>query len=84
MLIHTIVGNFVEPKVFGDTMELHPVIVVLSLSLWYTIWGIPGAILSVPITAVGRIIVSNISHPYANVILRILEGKLPGSAEFHS
>uniref|UniRef100_A0A7S3PMN6 AI-2E family transporter n=1 Tax=Aplanochytrium stocchinoi TaxID=215587 RepID=A0A7S3PMN6_9STRA len=82
--VHTIVGNFIEPKVFGDTMELHAVVVLLSLSFWYTVWGIPGAILAVPIMAVIRIVVSNIKHPYALVILRLLEGKLPGTAEFHS
>mmetsp|Transcript_16407 Transcript_16407/g.19927 ORF Transcript_16407/g.19927 Transcript_16407/m.19927 type:complete len:565 (+) Transcript_16407:159-1853(+) len=81
--VHTVIGNFVEPKVFGDTMELHAVVVLLSLSFWYTVWGIPGAILAVPIMAVIRIIVSNIKHPYALVILRLLEGKLPGTAEFH-
>jgi len=81
--IHAIVGNLIEPKVFGDTMELHPVVVLISLSFWYTVWGIPGAILSVPITAVMRIFLSNISHPYASVALCVLEGKLPGSRAFH-
>jgi AI-2 transport protein TqsA len=83
VLIHSLVGNVVEPKIFGDTMELHPVVVLISLSFWYTVWGIPGAILSVPITAVMRIVLSNIRHPYAYVILCLLEGKLPGSAAFH-
>jgi predicted PurR-regulated permease PerM len=83
MLIHSIVGNAIEPKIFGDTMALHPVIVLISLSFWYTMWGIPGAILSVPTTAVIRIIVSNIQHPYATFILCVLEGKLPGSKAFH-
>jgi len=83
VIIHSLVGNIVEPKVFGDTMELHPVVVLISLSFWYTVWGVPGAILSVPITAVLRIILSNINHPYATVVLCILEGKLPGSSAFH-
>jgi predicted PurR-regulated permease PerM len=65
--LHTIVGNVVEPKVFGVQMELHPVVIMLSLSFWYAVWGVPGAILSVPITAVMRIILSNLSHPYAIV-----------------
>lgn len=74
--VHGIVGNFVEPKVFGDTMELHAVVVLLSLSFWFAVWGIPGAILAVPITAVMRIIVNNIDHPYARVCLMLLEGNL--------
>lgn len=83
VLIHSIVGNVIEPKVFGDTMELHPVVVLISLSFWYMVWGIPGAILSVPITAVMRIILLHIKHPYAQVILLLLEGKMPGSRAFH-
>ena len=75
--IHTIVGNFVEPMIFGTEMEMHPVVVMLSLSFWFAVWGIPGAILSVPIMAVLRIIVSHIRHPYASTIMQLLEGKLP-------
>jgi len=30
-LVHAIVGNFVEPKVFGDSLELHPVVVNLLI-----------------------------------------------------
>eukprot|EP00924_Labyrinthula_sp_SR-Ha-C_P012966 maker-scaffold_12-augustus-gene-5.76-mRNA-1 protein AED:0.00 eAED:0.00 QI:32/1/1/1/1/1/2/168/503 len=76
--IHMIVGNFVEPKIFGDTMELHAVVVLLSLSFWFAVWGIPGAILAVPIMAIFRIVLSNIKHPYAVVCLQLLEGKIPG------
>jgi AI-2 transport protein TqsA len=75
-LIHTVVGNIIEPIFFGQQMELHPIVVLLSLSFWFSLWGVPGAILSVPITAVIRIIVSNISHPYAQFSKNLLEGKL--------
>jgi predicted PurR-regulated permease PerM len=76
--IHTVVGNIVEPIFFGQQMELHPVVVLLSLSFWFSLWGVAGAILSVPITAVIRIVVSNISHPYAQFAKNLLEGRLPG------
>ena len=75
-MIHTVVGNIVEPIFFGQQMELHPIVVLLSLSFWFSLWGVPGAILSVPITAVIRIIVSNIAHPYAQFTKNVLEGKL--------
>lgn len=80
-MIHTIVGNIIEPIFFGQQMELHPVVVLLSLSFWFSLWGVPGAILSVPITAVIRIIVSNIDHPYARFTKNILEGKLRWSVK---
>ena len=44
-MVHGVVGNIIEPKVFGSHMELHPVVVILSLSFWFTIWGVSGAIL---------------------------------------
>lgn len=83
--IHTVVGNIVEPIFFGQQMELHPIVVLLSLSFWFSIWGVPGAILSVPITAVMRIVVCNINHPYAQFAKNLMEGKmeLPSSSHRH-
>eukprot|EP00808_Paulinella_micropora_P011090 g17084.t1 len=63
--IHMVIGNVVEPVVFGDSLELHPVTVLLSLAFWYTLWGAPGALLSVPITASFRILLAHLAHPYA-------------------
>ena len=54
-------GNFVTPKMVGDRLGLSPVVILLSLLLWGTIWGIPGAILSVPIVAIIKIVCENFS-----------------------
>jgi len=82
-VIHMVVGNVLEPLVFGSSMELHPVTVLLALAIWYSIWGIPGAILAVPITAVMRIVFSAIDHPYARIATNALEGRLSAAtAEF--
>jgi hypothetical protein len=32
--VHMLIGNLVEPLVFGSSMELHPVTVLLALALW--------------------------------------------------
>jgi len=76
LLIHQIVGNYIEPKVFGSSLELHPIIVLLSLTLWSIIWGVAGAILSVPLMAVLRVAVMHIDHAYARKILVVLEGNI--------
>ena len=76
VLVHLVVGNLIEPTVFGEKLELHPIVVLLSLAFWYAMWGIPGAILSVPITAVLRIILNHVNHPYATILLNMLEGRL--------
>ncbi len=46
------VGNILEPKVMGKTLNLSPLGVLLALTFWGIIWGITGMILSVPITSV--------------------------------
>ena len=44
----------------GDRLGLSPVVILLSLLLWGTIWGIPGALLSVPIASIIKIVCENI------------------------
>ncbi len=45
-----LVGNFVQPRLTGDSLNLSAVVVLLSLALWGSIWGIVGAFLSAPLT----------------------------------
>jgi len=54
--IHFVIGNVVEPLVIGDSLELHPVAVLLSLMVWGALWGVVGMLLATPITAVLKIL----------------------------
>ena len=45
------VGNIIEPKFMGDTLNLSPFTVIVALTFWSSIWGVAGAFMSVPITA---------------------------------
>lgn len=54
--IHFVVGNFVAPRMQGMTLNVDPVVVVLSLAFWGAIWGVPGMFLSTPLTVVGIVI----------------------------
>jgi AI-2 transport protein TqsA len=60
MCFHMFVGNFIEPKVFGKKLEMDPVIVILSLSAWGLLWGVVGMMLSVPLTAAFKIMLSHL------------------------
>ena len=60
ILIQIIVGNIIEPKVMGRGLNLSPLVVLLSLIFWGWIWGIPGMLLSVPLTAAIRIALEQI------------------------
>jgi predicted PurR-regulated permease PerM len=59
--IQITIGNVITPKVVGDRLGLSPVVILLSLLLWGTIWGIPGALLSVPIASIMKIVCESFS-----------------------
>jgi len=58
-------GNGIAPKVMGDQLNLSPVVVLLSLLFFGWLWGVAGALLSVPIAAAIKIVCENIEtlHP---------------------
>jgi AI-2 transport protein TqsA len=59
IVFQNIVGNLIEPKIFGDRLGLNPLVILISLLLWGYLWGIVGMFLSVPLTAVIKIVISN-------------------------
>lgn len=73
-LFQTVIGNILEPKVMGKSMGLHPVAILLSLTFWGFIWGVPGMFLSVPIMAAMKIIFE--SYEFTTPIAAVMEGKL--------
>lgn len=68
--IQMIIGNVIEPKFMGTSLDLHPVTILLVLMFWGLLWGIPGMFLAVPITAVLKIVFEHFdkSRPIANVM----------------
>ncbi|NBK22886.1 MAG: AI-2E family transporter, partial [Spirochaetia bacterium] len=58
--IQTILGNIIDPKLQGGQLNLSPFVILVSLTLWGYIWGIPGMFLSVPITSVLQILCANV------------------------
>lgn len=55
-IVQTIMGNLVEPKIMGSSLNISSLIVIISLAFWGAIWGITGMILSVPITVIAIIL----------------------------
>jgi len=64
------VGNLVEPKLMGDSLQLHPVAILISLIFWGMLWGIVGMLLATPITAVLRILLEKFegTRPLADLM----------------
>ena len=56
--VQMLIGNFLDPKMTGDTLNLSPLVILLSLATWGMIWGIPGMFLSIPIMVIVTIVMS--------------------------
>jgi putative heme transporter len=54
--VDQIVYSFIGPIVAGKTVSLHPVMIILSLSIGAALAGFLGAILSIPVAAAIRVI----------------------------
>jgi AI-2 transport protein TqsA len=74
--IQLIIGNIIEPRVMGHNMNISPLVVFLTLMLWGLLWGIPGMLLSVPITVILIIIMSEFTATRPIAILLSKDGKL--------
>ncbi len=72
------IGSVLEPKIMGDSLDLHPIAILIALIFWGMLWGVAGMLLAAPITAVMKILFERleITQPLA----RLLSGRL-GAAE---
>lgn len=49
-LIQLCIGGLLEPKLYGDALNISPFVIIFSLILWGLLWGVVGMLLCVPIT----------------------------------
>lgn len=70
MVIQFIIGNVIEPKITGKSLNLSPIVILISLIFWGYIWGIVGMMLAVPLTSALKIFFQNIPtlQPIAKLI----------------
>ena len=52
VVVQFIIGNLIEPRYLGRSLNLSPLVILIALGLWGQIWGILGMFLSVPITVI--------------------------------
>jgi AI-2 transport protein TqsA len=69
------IGNGVEPKIMGDSLDLHPITILLTLIFWGLVWGPVGMLLAAPITAVLRIVLARFDT--TRPVAELLAGRLP-------
>ena len=54
--IHLVEGETLTPMLLARRFTLNPLLIILSLVFWFWMWGVPGAILAVPMLAILKII----------------------------
>jgi AI-2 transport protein TqsA len=70
LVIHIVTSSVVEPKVIGKAVGVSPVIILLALAFWGSIWGLTGMLLAVPLTVMMKITLEHIdtTRPLARLI----------------
>ncbi|SNR13851.1 AI-2E family transporter [Tenacibaculum jejuense] len=74
--IQVVVGNVIEPRLFGKSLNLSPLVTILALSVWGKIWGITGMVLSVPITVIMIIVFSQFEKTRSIAIMLSENGEI--------
>jgi predicted PurR-regulated permease PerM len=74
--VQVVVGNVLEPRLMGRSLNLSPIVILLSLAAWSALWGVVGAFLCVPITVVMLIVFSEFETTRPLAILLSLDGRI--------
>jgi len=75
-VLQFLIGNFLDPYVMGNSLNLSPFAILVSLAAWSALWGIPGAFLAVPVTAIMAIVFSEFAGTRPIAVLLSRDGRL--------
>ncbi|KTD33724.1 transporter, permease [Legionella nautarum] len=81
VIIQFIVGNIIEPRFLGKSLNLSPLVILLALALWGAVWGILGMFLSVPITVMMMIIFAHFEPTRPLAIMLSQDGQIKKAYE---
>lgn len=62
IVIQFIVGNLLEPKMMGNRLNVSPMVILISLAFWGSIWGVVGMFLCVPMMVILTIVLAHFSQ----------------------
>ena len=74
--IQILIGSILEPRLLGNSLNISPMIVILSLVIWGSIWGIVGMLLCVPLTAIMIIVFAQFPATRPIAVLLSRNGRL--------
>jgi AI-2 transport protein TqsA len=68
-VVQLLISNILEPKLLGKSLNISPLVSMIALTFWGAIWGIPGMIISTPITVIIIVLLANIPRTHSIAIL---------------
>jgi AI-2 transport protein TqsA len=71
-----LIGNVLEPRMMGKSLNLSSLVVIISLAVWGSIWGVTGMFLCVPITVIMMIVLAEFRQTRPIAILLSADGKV--------
>ncbi|MDA3960559.1 MAG: AI-2E family transporter [Planctomycetota bacterium] len=60
-LITAIEGYVITPLILGASLRINPLLVILAITFWAWLWGLPGAMLAVPLLAACMIVAERLT-----------------------
>ena len=75
------VGNVLLPRMQGRSLNLDPVVILLALSFWGLVWGVPGMFLSTPLTVTLMVVTDQFESSRWVAILLSSDGHPEGREE---
>ena len=70
-----VVGSIVYPRMQGKSLNIDPVVVLLALAFWGVLWGIPGMILSTPLTVVTMVVLAQFAGTHWIAVMLSSDGE---------
>jgi predicted PurR-regulated permease PerM len=77
--IQVVTANVIEPAILGRSLNLSPLVVIVSLMVWGSAWGLAGMFLCVPIMVVGLIVLAQFEATRPLAVLLSADGDIPKS-----
>lgn len=79
--LQVLIGNIIEPRITGKSLNLSPVVILFNLALWGAIWGVPGMFLCVPLLIITTIVMSHFPKTRPIAILLSSNGHVIASED---
>ena len=70
LFVQLLEGNFITPYIVGSKVSINPMASIVALLLWGQLWGLPGLILALPMTAILKVVFDSVDalKPYGFLI----------------